>query len=101
MAAVVVGEVTSLTGNDAPVEGSAEVAVVAAAALRRDDRRTNLVEEAAVVRCGVPRRPATWPRTRAAPQSTASATAAARAAGPGRSCPPPTPSTWPPRWRIP
>lgn len=99
--AVVVGEVTSLTGNDAPAEGLAAVVVVAAAVLRRDDRRTNLVAEAAVVRCGVPRRPATWPRTRAALQSTASATAAARVAGPGRSCPPPTPSTWPPRWRIP
>lgn len=94
-AAVVVGEVTSSTGNGAPAEGSAAVAVVAAVALRRDDRRTNLA--AVVVRCGVPRRPATWPRTRAAPQNTASATAAARAAGPGRSCPPPTPSTWPPR----
>jgi len=90
------GEAKSSTDNGAPVEVSVVVVVVAAVAVpRRGDRRTNLAVVAG--RCGVQQRPATWPRTRAAPQSTASVTATVRATGPGRSCPPLTPSTWPPR----
>lgn len=96
---VVVGAATLSTGNGVPVEVSVVVEVAAAAVPRRDDRRTNL--EVVAGRCGVPQRPVTWPRTRAAPQSTASVTATVRAAGPDRSCPPLTPSTWPPRRRIP
>lgn len=93
------GAAKSSTGNGAPAEVSVAVVVAAVAVPRRDDRRTNLAVVAG--RCGVPQRPATWPRTRAAPQSTASVTATARAADPGRSCPLLTPSIWPPRWRIP
>jgi len=77
------------------------VAAVAVAVPQRDDHRTNLAAAAVVARCGVPQRPVTSPHTRVVQQSTVSATADARAAGPDRSCLPPTPSTWPPRWRIP
>jgi len=98
-AAAVVGAVTSSTGNGVPAEVSVAAAVVAAVVPRRDDRRTNLA--AVVGRCGVQQRPVTWPHTRAVPQSTANAIVTVRAAGPDRSYLPPTPSTWPPRWRIP
>lgn len=100
-AAVAVGAATwSLTGNG---ESAVARAAVAAAPLG-GDCTTPAVEAAAAValRCDVPLWPsATWPRTRAVPQSTASAIGAVRATGPGRSCPPRTPSTSPLRPRTP
>lgn len=106
--AAAVGAVTWPTGNGATAGWSTSSSSAAAAAqvvrvARRGGRTSRAVAAVEVaVRCDAPRpRPVTWTRTRVAPQSTASEIAAARATGPGRSCLPPTPGTWPLRLRTP